>query len=286
MHTSKIKTSPDPYTRHILDRWWLICDGFWNAGGIQIFWRLLMWIMLSWRKNGWSERWIWPLKCWLRKTPYEERIVKAEWPALSTAWQSPVAVFQSLAVWSKDADTICLPSGEKTAEVTLSECPFSTTRQPPVTVLQILAVLLSWGADTIHLPSGEKTVEMTQNKYSFSIAQQSSVAVLQILAVWSQDADTIHLPSGEKIAEMTLSECPFNTAWQSPVAVLQILAVWLSDADTIYLLLGEKTADTTLSECPSSTAWQSPVAAFHILEVWSLKVRVNLSSQSWSERQL
>ena len=68
----------------------------------------------------------------------------------------PVTVFQIRAVSSLDTDTICIPSGEKTAEITLFECLFNSASHTHVAVFQILAVLSS-DAETICMPSEENS---------------------------------------------------------------------------------------------------------------------------------
>ena len=99
-----------------------------------------------------------------------------------TASLSPVAVFQTCAVLSQDADIICKPSGEKAAEWTLAECPFSSASHSPVAVFQIHAVL-SQDADTICISSEEKTAELTASECPFSSALYSPVAEFQICSL-------------------------------------------------------------------------------------------------------
>ena len=102
-----------------------------------------------------------------------EKTHAAGWPLQVEARGVPVRASQTFAVLSALPVTIHAASGEKLTLVTISVCPFSSSRDAPVRASQTFAVLSSLPV-TIRVPSGEKLTLVTP----FACALRSSSSAL------------------------------------------------------------------------------------------------------------
>ena len=72
----------------------------------------------------------------------------------------PEAASQRRMVWSSEAESSFVPSGEKAQDVTELECPWRVRRQLPEAASQ-RRMVWSYEAESSFVPSGEKAQDVT-----------------------------------------------------------------------------------------------------------------------------